>query len=94
MGLLSFIKKSLPKALHSFFPLLEEEKAAANAAVQLRLQTWPAERLEDEGYCIRDLKSFWQDATVLGKPVASFFLDLGEELPRHLFRYITFKDRR
>jgi hypothetical protein len=70
----------------SFLPLLEAETEEEALLIKNRLQTWPIERLETEGLCIRSLKAYWQDATSFGKPIASFSLGIGQVLPIHSFK--------
>jgi hypothetical protein len=70
----------------SFLPLLEAETEEGASLIENRLQTWPIERLEAEGICIRSLRAFWQDSTSFGKPVANFSLGAGQLLPLHSFK--------
>ncbi|KAG2152811.1 P-loop containing nucleoside triphosphate hydrolase protein [Suillus clintonianus] len=68
-----------------FLSLLESEQAEDEAVLRERLSTWSLLRLQEEGYTISGLSAFWMGAPKFGRPVASFSLGPGIDLPEHRF---------
>lgn len=66
-------------------PLLEAEQAEDEAQIKQRLASWSLDRLKQEGYCITGLSAFWLQYAQMGRPVATFSLGPGEQLPQHNF---------
>ncbi|KAG1823050.1 P-loop containing nucleoside triphosphate hydrolase protein [Suillus variegatus] len=71
--------------VHSFLSLLELEQTEDEAVLRERLSTWSSFRLQEEGYTITGLSAFWMGAPKFGRPVASFSLGPGIDLPEHRF---------
>lgn len=65
--------------------LLELEQTEDEAVLRERLSTWSSFRLQEEGYTITGLSAFWMGAPKFGRPVASFSLGPGIDLPEHRF---------
>ena len=75
--------------LRSFQPLLAAELKQGRGLIETRLTTWPVEKLEKEGYCLRNLDGYWlenKDPTSK-TAVAGFACEPGQELPWHAFQY-------
>ncbi|KAG1736198.1 P-loop containing nucleoside triphosphate hydrolase protein [Suillus lakei] len=68
-----------------FLSLLESEQAEDEAVLRERLSTWSLFRLQEEGYTMTGLSAFWMGAPKFGRPVASFSLGPGIDLPEHRF---------
>ncbi|CAK5279145.1 unnamed protein product [Mycena citricolor] len=68
-----------------FTEMLVAEQQEAEAVLKERLSTWSLTRLQEEGYSITGLSSFWLQETQFGLPVASFSLGPGISLPEHRF---------
>ncbi|KAG9037134.1 hypothetical protein FRB95_006688 [Tulasnella sp. JGI-2019a] len=68
-----------------FRPLIRLEQLAADAVLEERLNEWPVERLQEEGYAILKLKAFWSQHKHFGRPVAVFTMGPGVILPMHNF---------
>lgn len=68
-----------------FLSLLEFEQNEDEAVLRERLSTWSLFRLQEEGYTITGLSAFWMGAPKFGRPVASFSLGPGIDLPEHRF---------
>ncbi|KAG0707217.1 P-loop containing nucleoside triphosphate hydrolase protein [Suillus ampliporus] len=68
-----------------FLSLLESEQAEDEAVLRERLSTWSLFRLREEGYTMTGLSAFWMGAPKFGRPVASFSLGPGIDLPEHRF---------
>ena len=76
-------------AVHSFIPLLEAEQKEDEAILRERLGSWSVEKLEHQGYCLTDMRAYWQEEMQFGKPVATFLLGPGIALPvQHRFEYV------
>ena len=73
---------------HSFQPLLAAELKLGRGVIETRLATWPVEKLEKEGYCLRNLDGYWLDNHDLtsNTAVAGFACEPGQELPWHTFQ--------
>ncbi|KAI0341280.1 P-loop containing nucleoside triphosphate hydrolase protein [Trametopsis cervina] len=63
-----------------FVPMLEAEQAEDEAVLRERLRK-PVQKLEAEGYCIREMNAYWLEAPKEGKHVAVFRLGPGITLP-------------
>ncbi|KAG1852645.1 P-loop containing nucleoside triphosphate hydrolase protein [Suillus tomentosus] len=68
-----------------FLSLLELEQNEDEAVLRERLSTWSLFRLQEEGYTITGLSAFWMGAPKFGRPIASFSLGPGIDLPEHRF---------
>ncbi|KDR78403.1 hypothetical protein GALMADRAFT_1319277 [Galerina marginata CBS 339.88] len=68
-----------------FLRLLSLEEAEDEAALKHRLSTWSLDRLRNEGYCLTGLNAYWLQANQFGRPVASFVLGPGIQLPENKF---------
>ncbi|KAF8901061.1 AAA domain-containing protein [Gymnopilus junonius] len=91
---LKFILKSAhssPRSMNNshhgvrFMKLLALEEAEDEAAHKHRLTTWSLDRLRLEGYTLTDLSAYWLEENQFGRPVASFALGPGSNLPPHKF---------
>jgi len=69
----------------SFLSLLDSEQAEDETVLRERLSSWSLARLREEGYAMTGLSAFWMDAPQFGRPVASFSLGPGIDLPEHRF---------
>ena len=63
--------------------LLEAEEAEDEAVLKERLSTWSLDRLTEEGYCLMGMSAYWLQANQFGRPVASFLLGPGINLPEN-----------
>ncbi|KAJ7634774.1 P-loop containing nucleoside triphosphate hydrolase protein [Roridomyces roridus] len=68
-----------------FMAMLEAEQQEDEAVLKERLSTWSLTRLQEEGYCLTGLSSYWLEETQFGRPVASFLQGPGMSLPEHRF---------
>ncbi|OAX35034.1 P-loop containing nucleoside triphosphate hydrolase protein [Rhizopogon vinicolor AM-OR11-026] len=68
-----------------FLSLLDSEQAEDESVLRERLSSWSLSRLREEGYTMTGLSAFWMDAPKFGRPVASFSLGPGIDLPEHRF---------
>lgn len=75
----------LNRSFRSFLPLLESEQTQDEEVLRERLSTWSLLRLQEEGYTLTGLSAFWMGAPKFGRPVASFSLGPGIDLPEHRF---------
>jgi hypothetical protein len=75
----------IKSVVHSFLPLLESEQTEDEEVLRERLSTWSLLRLQEEGYTLTGLSAFWMGAPKFGRPVASFSLGPGIDLPEHRF---------
>jgi len=71
--------------LERFRSLIALEELEDEAALNERLARWPREKLEREGFCLSGMSAYWLKANQFGRPVASFILGPGIELPVHKF---------
>ena len=87
---LSFTGVSLTLTLSesSFMELLEAEEAEDEAVLKERLSTWSLDRLQEEGYCLTGMSAYWLQANQFGRPVASFLLGPGINLPENRLEYV------
>ena len=76
--------------LYSFQPLLTAELKQGRGVIETRLTTWPVEKLEKEGYCLRNLDGYWQENKdpTSKMVIAGFVCEPGQELPWHAFQYV------
>ena len=68
--------------------MLEAEQAEEETVLRERLANWSVERLKEEGYCITGMSAYWMDAREYGRPVASFVLGPGMDLPDRRFECV------
>ncbi|KAJ7442181.1 P-loop containing nucleoside triphosphate hydrolase protein [Mycena galericulata] len=68
-----------------FMAMLEAEQQEDEAVLKERLSTWSLTRLQEEGYCLTGLSSYWLEENQFGRPVASFLEGPGLTLPEHRF---------
>ncbi|KAJ7749093.1 P-loop containing nucleoside triphosphate hydrolase protein [Mycena maculata] len=68
-----------------YFAMLEAEQQEDEAVLKERLSTWTLTRLQEEGYCLTGLSSYWLEENQFGRPVASFLEGPGLILPEHRF---------
>ncbi len=71
-----------------FLPLIEAEQVTEAEVIKRRLNDMSLLKLQEEGYCLTGLSSFWLKETRFGRPVAAFTLGPGLALPNHLFQYV------
>ncbi|KAI0687606.1 P-loop containing nucleoside triphosphate hydrolase protein [Cytidiella melzeri] len=63
--------------------MLEAERHEDEAVLRERLSSWSLEKLQEEGYCITELRAYWHENYMYGKPYAVFSLGPGIALPPH-----------
>lgn len=75
-------------------PLLGSEHECEELVVKQRLSSWSLERLQAEGYCITNMKGYWNSGETsrgfgVGRFVANFVLGPGIALPtEHRFQCV------
>lgn len=77
------VSLTLTSSESSFMELLEAEEAEDEAVLKERLSTWSLDRLTEEGYCLTGMSAYWLQANQFGRPVASFLLGPGINLPEN-----------
>jgi len=65
-------------------PSIDGEEKAGDREIIARLESWPLEKLNLEGYCLTDVVALWTKAVSFGRPVAVFQLGPGICLPENL----------
>ncbi|KAJ4481077.1 P-loop containing nucleoside triphosphate hydrolase protein [Lentinula aciculospora] len=68
-----------------FLPLIRYEQDEEESVIRERLGTWSMPKLKDEGFTLTGLSAYWLEGTRFGKPMASFSLGPGLDLPEHKF---------
>ena len=71
-----------------FEPMLDAEQSEDEAVLHERLSNWTIDKLKQEGYCITGMSAYWTNTKEFGRPVASFSIGAGIDLPDHKFECV------